>query len=136
MTHEQCDKCGFDGARCNDGSLLDGLRELGPRWRELVQVAGSNLRVRPEPEVWSAIEYAAHSRDIIALHVYGVEQALAPDEPEFPQIGDDLVEAAAANYGDADPDGVAAELATQASRLAQVADRSGNGRMVAGAHHR
>ena len=136
MTHEQCDKCGFDGARCNDGSLLDGLRELGPRWRELVQVAGSNLRVRPEPEVWSAIEYAAHSRDIIALHVYGVEQALALDEPVFPQIGDDLVEAAAANYGDADPDAVAAELATQASRLAQVADRSGNGRMVAGAHHR
>ena len=71
MTHEQCDECGFDGSRYDDGSLLDGLRELGPRWRELVRVAGSNLRMRPEPAVWSAIEYAAHSRDITALHVFG-----------------------------------------------------------------
>jgi DinB superfamily len=86
---------------------------------------GSELRVRPEREVWSAIEYAAHSRDIIALHAYGVEQALAFDEPMFPPIADDLAESAAATYGDADPDNVSTELTTQASLLAEVADEAG-----------
>ena len=85
MAHERCDACGFDGARYDDASLLDALRALGPRWRALLAATGSELRVRPEPEVWSAIEYAAHSRDIIALHAYGVEQALAFDEPMFPR---------------------------------------------------
>jgi len=72
--------------------------------------------------VWSAIEYAAHSRDITALHAYCVEQALTIDEPVFRAIeGDDLIEAAAATYGDLDPDDVATALATHATRLAQLA---------------
>jgi hypothetical protein len=54
---------------------------------------------------WSAIEYAAHSRDITALHVFGVQQALTQDEPTYPPIeSDELIETAAATYGDADPD--------------------------------
>ncbi|HEY5024117.1 MAG TPA: DinB family protein, partial [Acidimicrobiales bacterium] len=75
--------------------------------------------------VWSAIEYAAHTRDVIALHVYGVEQALTVDEPAFPPIGDDLVESAVATYGDADWDAVAAALTSQAIRLAEVAQDAG-----------
>ena len=78
MEHERCDACGFDGARYDDASLLHALRILGPRWRSLLSQTGPELRERPEPEVWSALEYAAHSRDITALHVFGVEQALNP----------------------------------------------------------
>ena len=89
-------------------------------------MSGSDLRLRPQPEVWSAIEYAAHTRDIIALHVYGVEQALTVDEPVFPQIDDDLVESAAATYRDADSDKVAAELTSQAIRLARIAHDAGD----------
>jgi hypothetical protein len=126
VAHERCDACGFDGNRYDDVSLLDALRALGPRWRALLAATGSELRVRPEPDVWSAIEYAAHSRDIIALHAYGVEQALAFDEPMFPPIADDLAESAAATYGDADPDNVSTELTTQASLLAEVADEAGS----------
>ncbi len=95
MEHEYCEACGFDGAHYNDALLLESLRALGPRWQTLLEAAGPDLRVRPEPEVWSAIEYAAHSRDITALHVYGIEQALTRDEPVFPQIADDLVDSAA-----------------------------------------
>jgi len=58
----------------------------------------------------------------------GVEQALSVDEPVFPEIeADDLIESAAATYEDADPDAVAGELATQASRLAEIADAAGHG---------
>lgn len=84
---------------------------------------GSALRVRPEPEVWSAIEYAAHSRDITALHAFGVEQALTTEEPIFPAIdGEDLIQSAAASYGEADPVEVVDGLEGEATRLAGLAD--------------
>ncbi len=125
--HERCDACGFDGARYDDASLLEAVRQLGPRWRALLSTAGASLRVRPGAGVWSAVEYAAHSRDITALHVFGVEQALTVDEPSFPEIADDLVESAASTYADADPDDVATAIETQASLLAKAAEDAGPG---------
>ena len=125
MEHEKCSACGFDGARYDDEELLAALRGLGPTWNHVLDEAGTYLRVRPEPDVWSAIEYAAHSRDVTALHVYGVEQALSRDEPVFPPIGDDLVESVAARYGDADPEQVATELGSQSSLLADLAGAAG-----------
>jgi hypothetical protein len=93
----------------------------------LLDEAGADLRVRPEPDTWSAIEYAAHSRDVTALHVFGVEQALTGKEPTFPPVGDDLVESAASSYGEADPGPVASELGRQASLLAELAADAADG---------
>ena len=88
----------------------------------MVAGAGPALHVRPEPGVWSAIEYAAHSRDITALHVFGVEQALTGDEPVLPAIeSDDLIESAAAHYADEDPATVVDALDREARRLAGLA---------------
>jgi hypothetical protein len=126
MDHEVCPECGFDGGAYDDAALLKALRSLGARWRALVATSSGQLRTRPEPEVWSAIEYAAHSRDVTALHVFGVEQALTSDEPAFPAIeGENLVQSAAAAYGDADPAQVVAELERQAARLARLAHDAG-----------
>ena len=123
MTHEECAECGFDGAAVDDAALLEALRALGPTWSTLLDRAGAELRTRPEPEVWSAIEYAAHSRDILALHAFGIEQALTVDVPAFPAIdGDALVEAAATTYGDADPILVSRELGLHAAAMADLAD--------------
>jgi hypothetical protein len=125
MIHEHCDACGFDGARYDDESVLGSIREQGDRWRDLLAASGPDLRARPAPEVWSSIEYAAHTRDILALHVYGVEQALTGDEPAFPAISDDLVDSAAATYADSMPEEVGVELAAQSSRLADTAGEAG-----------
>ena len=125
VEHEKCEACGFDGAGYDDASLLNALRMLGPRWRALIAASGADLRTRPHPGVWSAVEYAAHSRDITALHAFGVEQALTVDEPSFPAIGDDLANSAAATYGRADPDAVLDDLSAHAQRLAQLADDAG-----------
>ena len=126
VEHEVCVACGFDGGQYDDALLLAELRMLGSRWRGMLASAGSQLRVRPEPEVWSAIEYAAHSRDITALHVFGVEQALTLHEPVFPAIAaDDLIESAAATYRDVDVGEVLDALEEHANRLAQLADEAG-----------
>lgn len=126
MDHERCSACDFDGSEYSPSQLLRAIRELGPRWKHLLVDARENLRKRPAPATWSALEYAAHSRDITALHVFGVEQALTIDEPTFPEIaGDELVESAAANYGSEDPELVALELDEQALKLAELAQASG-----------
>jgi hypothetical protein len=124
--HEQCAACGFDGSRYDDSALIEAIIGLGSQWRELLLAAADELRVRPEPRTWSAIEYAAHSRDITALHVFGVEQALTEDEPAFPAIeGDALIEASADRYRDEDPESVVAQLDREARRLGTVAAAAG-----------
>jgi hypothetical protein len=133
MDHERCVACGFDGSEFDDPGLLDGLRSLGPTWRTLLGSAGDELRDRPAPATWSAIEYAAHSRDVTALHVWGVEQALAGGEPVIPDVaGDDLIESAAATYSEADPADVVDALEDQADRLADVAHHAGSGTWARG----
>jgi hypothetical protein len=123
--HEECEQCGFDGAAYDASALLAAIRALGPRWRELLDSAGPMLRARPAPEVWSALEYAAHSRDVTALHAFGVDQALTVDEPVYPEVEPDLADQAAASYNSEDPAAVVDALDTHAARLAQLAEDAG-----------
>jgi S-DNA-T family DNA segregation ATPase FtsK/SpoIIIE len=123
--HEHCDACGFDGGTYSDDELLGALRELGGRWRQQLADAGPSLRTRPAPATWSAIEYAAHSRDVTALHAYGVEQALIRDEPAYPAFRDDVMEEAAKAYSSEDPGVVIDELMAAAGRLADLAAHAG-----------
>ena len=125
MEHEHCTQCGFDGGAFGAAELLSALRALGPRWRALLATAGDNLRIRPAPAVWSAIEYAAHSRDVTALHVFGVEQALTGREPVFPAVEEGLADEAAKNYGGEQPGPVVDALDASAQRLASLAADAG-----------
>jgi hypothetical protein len=126
VDHEQCVACGFDGSEYEPVLLLDAIRDLGPQWIQVLLDAGDELRLRPAPETWSALEYAAHSRDVTALHVFGVEQALTIDEPRFPEIaGEELVQSASSSYASQDPGAVGMELQTQTRRLADLAQESG-----------
>ena len=124
--HERCAACGFDGGAFDGAGLLDALCGLGPSWTALLDGAGGLLRVRPEPGTWSAIEYAAHSRDITELHRWAVAEALTGTEPVLPGVeGDALIESAASDYGTADPGAVVAALATAATGMADAARSAG-----------
>ncbi|HEY5109006.1 MAG TPA: hypothetical protein VII96_05290 [Acidimicrobiales bacterium] len=126
MDHEQCAACRFDGAGFDTEGLLASLRGLGARWGALLADAGDDLRVRPAPQTWSAIEYAAHSRDITALHRWAVDEALTGTEPVLPDVAaDDLIESAAATYAGADPVAVVDELGTAATAMADAAGAAG-----------
>jgi hypothetical protein len=126
VDHEQCAVCGFDGSDYEPEQLLEAIRGLGPEWIRLLLEAGDELRLRPGPDTWSALEYAAHSRDVTALHVFGVEQALTVDEPAYPEMaGDELVQSAATSYAAQDPAVVGMELEDQTRKLADLAQESG-----------
>jgi hypothetical protein len=108
-----------------DSELLEALRSLPESWRQRLYAAGAELRTRPQPDTWSAIDYAAHSRYITALHAYGVEQTLTRDEPTFPPIADDLADTAPVAYADAKADEVLQALAVAAERLTRLAEDAG-----------
>ena len=124
--HEWCTACDFDGAAFDGAGLLDALDGLGPSWTALLDGSGELLRVRPEPATWSAIEYAAHSRDITELHRWAVGEALTGTEPVLPGIeADELIESAASTYGSADPVAVVDALGTAAAGMADAARTAG-----------
>ena len=130
--HEQCEQCGFDGSRYDAAALIAAIRALGPRWRVLLDSAGPRLRSRPAPDVWSALEYAAHSRDVTALHAFGVEQALTVDEPLYPEVASDLADQAAKNYNTEDPTAVVDALDANAHQLAELAENAGESKWTRG----
>lgn len=64
---ETCDWCRFDAEVWTRSDLLGTLDAIGYWWRELARWVEPDLVVaRPEPATWSALEYAAHSRDVTA----------------------------------------------------------------------
>ena len=66
---ETCAGCRFDSRDWTIADLVGTLNALGPWWRELTRgVDPGLLGVRPAPTTWSALEYALHSRDVIAVH--------------------------------------------------------------------
>jgi MOSC domain-containing protein YiiM len=66
---ETCAWCRFDARDWTIADLVGTLTALGPWWRELTRwVDPDLLGVRPSSTTWSALEYAVHSRDMIALH--------------------------------------------------------------------
>ncbi|MEZ5095079.1 MAG: methyltransferase domain-containing protein [Nocardioides sp.] len=78
---QACPDCGFDGPGLTRGELPDRIRENAAAWAVVLTQPG--LRVRPEPEVWSALEYACHVRDVHALFDQRVRLMLAEDDPQF-----------------------------------------------------
>ena len=92
---EVCLECGFDArawAVADAASLLDALG----LWWELAtdDVAADQLNARPQPNVWSALEYGLHSALVLAVLREGLERILAndgcslPEPPELPAAGD------------------------------------------------
>jgi hypothetical protein len=119
----RCEECGFDDEALGPEAVPAALRAFGRRYRAPLTrfLPGEDgddlLRQRPEPDVWSALEYAAHLRDVLESYDRWVRQTLAEDRPVLEGPGP--VEMAAERaYAQDDPGAVADALAANAERLA------------------
>lgn len=127
---EQCAECGFDGDSVSVSDAIVTLRSLGRRWRGVTAALdgddGDVLRRRPSPDVWSALEYAAHARDTIAANSWVMDRALVEDRPAIEWPGDDVLATRAPSEA---TDIVVAvdDLAANAERLAARAERTDAG---------
>ncbi len=87
MTVRICDECSFDWELAADGVLRtlatfpNAYRTRLDRFRRAPD-AGV-IRQRPSPEVWSAVEYAAHMRDVIDFYADRIDRVLNEDRPQM-----------------------------------------------------
>jgi hypothetical protein len=124
---ERCDECGFDATRLTVADAIAALRSLGRRWREAFrEVPVEVLRERPDPAMWSPIEYAAHTRDVLTLIGAGLEEALDDRRPAFPAMEPDPPGPVAADHGynALEPGRVLDELEAGATAMAARAKRA------------
>ncbi|MFI6070711.1 DinB family protein [Actinoplanes sp. NPDC051343] len=83
---------------------------------------GPGVRLRPRPEVWSALEYACHLRDMLLVQRERVLLARREEQPVAVPMGrDERVEHE--GYNEQEPADVARQLADAARLLANVLRR-------------
>lgn len=78
-----CPDCGFDFEE-SPATLQRPLRSAHGRFLEAIGGAtDEDLRRRPSPGVWSALEYMAHTRDVVTFYAERIGRTLREDRPRF-----------------------------------------------------
>ena len=127
MTEAGCDECGFVYGDLAPADIPAAIRTFARRYRAPLsrflpgEDGDSLLRQRPAPQTWSALEYAAHVRDVFAWYDGWIKQCLAEDRPVLEGPGRDEA-AVERGYNEDDPAAVAEALAANAEQLASTVE--------------
>ena len=119
VLREPCPECGFQAADVDVHAIGGTVRDLTPRW--ISALSREDARVRPEPQVWSVLEYGAHVRDVLRVFDGRLALMLDQDDPLFENWDQDAT-ALADRYDLQDPVVVADELADAADVIADRFD--------------
>ncbi len=123
-----CSECGFSDQSVTMTDAVAALRGFGRRYRAPLtrflpgEDGDALLRERPAEGVWSALEYAAHVRDVFAWYDERVRRSLAEEQPVVEGPGPDEA-AELGRYNEQDPQAVADALAANAERLAATLEQ-------------
>jgi len=119
VIEQPCPECGFDASTFGAVDVPRMLRENTERWPTVLE--RTDVRVRPDDETWSALEYAAHVRDVNRLYLYRLGLMLEQNDPLYPNWDQDET-AVAEQYNEQDPMVVSVELAAAGEALAVAFD--------------
>ena len=118
VLHRPCPECGFDTRQPAREQIADLVRTSADSWRALLaERADADLRRRPDPATWSALEYACHVRDVFVLYLHRLDLMLECDDPLYPNWDQDVT-AVEAGYSRQVPLRVSDELGAAAALLA------------------
>lgn len=117
VLEKQCGDCGFDAAGIDYDDIPARVRADIDQWVEVLQ--RPDVAVRPDDSTWSALEYAAHVRDVHRIFGERLNLVLTEDDPSFPNWDQDAT-AEAEHYNDQNPATVAQDLAAAARALADA----------------
>lgn len=133
LLERSCPDCGFTASSATPATAATMLPALLPRWRSALERA--TVEERPEPGVWSVLEYSAHVRDVFEVFTARLELMLSEDNPTFPNWDQDQA-ALDGNYSGLDPELVAHDLVQNgldaAAAFGAVADEDWNRRGLRG----
>lgn len=110
-----CPECGFDASAVARTDVPGRIRVATGALR--AALSAPDAADRPQPDVWSAVEYACHVRDV--CRVFGVRLSTMRNttNPLFANWDQDRT-ALAERYWEQDPHTVAEELAEEGERIA------------------
>ena len=118
-----CPECGYDASAIGRDELAELIHENTRGWFGALD--DSACAVRPEPQVWSRLEYACHVRDVHRIFAERVRLMLAEDDPAFTNWDQDAT-AVEQDYASQDPATVSVELIEAAADVS--AEYAGVGR--------
>ena len=111
-----CPECGFAAGDVPVDALPAALLENAAAW--VAALAGPDVGTRPSTDVWSAIEYACHVRDVHRVFAGRVHQLLTEDDPRFENWDQDAT-AVEDGYAARAPAVVGPELLAAAAAMAE-----------------
>ncbi|MBV8981283.1 MAG: DinB family protein [Acidimicrobiia bacterium] len=118
-----CDECGFEYESVPPDDIGSALRSNAQALIDALS-SGDGVRSRPEPDIWSPLEYACHVRDVLGVQLARVARGLAEDTPSFEPMQRDA-RPARLRYNEQDPVVVREQVLDAASALADVFDGLG-----------
>jgi len=110
-----CPECGLDSAAHDPAATGSVLRECAHRWEAVL--ARPDVRERPDPTIWSPLEYGCHVRDVLRLYDERLQLMLSLDDPLYANWDQDAT-AVEQRYGEQDPQTVAGEITAATGPLA------------------
>ncbi|MBA3338891.1 MAG: DinB family protein [Geodermatophilaceae bacterium] len=110
-----CLACGVDASQVSGPAVAAMLRSSAAVWE--AELGREEVRVRPSPTTWSALEYGCHVRDVCRRFDARLLLMLSDDDPEF-ETWDQDASAIESRYGTQDPLVVGSELVAAANVLA------------------
>ena len=127
MSGYVCPECGLDYDTISPSDAVAAVRSFPRRYREKLlgftddtaDDLDAVVRRRPEPSVWSALEYTAHVRDMLEWMADAIRRMNHEREPTVDWFDPDE-RALADRYNDQDPVRVLDGLTAAADRLAVV----------------
>ncbi|WP_083976132.1 DinB family protein [Kitasatospora azatica] len=117
VLEQACPDCGLDTPAVDPAGVPALVRANAATWTALLAGDPAELRRRPDPATWSAVEYACHVRDVFRLFAHRLDLMLSQDGPLFANWNQDET-ALAERYAEQDPAVVGSELAAAAELVA------------------
>ena len=115
VLEKRCPDCGFDASRFDARQTADALRDQVMLWSNVL--ARGDVRTRPQPDVWSPLEYGCHVRDVFRIFDERLALMMDTENPSF-QNWDQDATAIEDRYDLQDPKTVAQGLRTAGTQLA------------------
>ena len=117
VLERDCEDCGFDSRAFPPEEIGGRLAGAAAPWPEFL--TDSMAGVRPQEDIWSALEYACHVRDVYRMGSYRLGRMLGEDDPYFDNWDQDET-SVAERYDLQDSSQVTDELMAAATKLVDL----------------
>jgi hypothetical protein len=119
VLERECPECGFDASAIDARDVPELTRRNVAAWPAVLQ--RDDLTTRPNEGTWSALEYAAHVRDVFRTMNTRFRLMLDKDDPQFANWDQDAT-AVLERYNEQDPVVVSRELKDAGLAVAATID--------------